>query len=361
MRRIFTMLGILLFILVVWFGLTWLHFLYNPLIKDPQGIKFKVAAGATYKVVSSELYQQHIIKHPHLMNLLFMVKGDVHHLKAGEYLFQQGTTASKMLHQMVTGTGLVYYTFTIIPGMTFKQVRQLIDENENLDHATQKLSDADIMIQLGHAGLNPEGQFYPDTYFFMKDSPDLLLLKRANHAMDEKLNNAWEHRDPNLPFKTVYEALIAASIIEKEAHKQEELPVIAGVMVNRLRQNILLQFDPTVIYGMGSRYDGTIYKSDLADNNPYNTYVHKGLPPTPISMPSVRSIHAVMHPEANDYLYFVAKGDHATHQFSRTLIEHQAAIAEAKKFRPDYVNEVLIKKYLQKSITQNYGTLAPSG
>ena len=181
------------------------------------------------------------------------------------------------------------------------------------------------MNRLGDAALAPEGQFFPETYYYTKGSSDLVILKRAFDLMQSNLKEAWETRSPNLPYKNVYEALIAASLIEKEAYFDAERPVIAGVLVNRIRKNMLIQFDPTVIYGLGLRYNGKIHKQDLLENTPYNTYVHKGLPPTPIAMPGRTSINAALHPDNTDYLYFVARSD-KSHQFSKTLFEHQAAV-----------------------------------
>lgn len=351
MRKLPIMFLILFLAIGAWFSIAWVKFLHTPITSTPAGVKFKVRSGTSYRTVSNELYQQHIIKHPHFLNLLLLIKGGRHHLKAGEYLFLTGTTPDKLIHQLMTGTGLVYHTFTIIPGTTFKQIRQILDNDPNLIHTTKNLTDAEIMTNLGQPGVYPEGEFFPDTYFFMKDAVDLTLLKRANRLMQQKLDAAWPTRTANLPILTPYQALIAASIIEKEAHVRYELPIIAGVMMNRLRQGILLQFDPTVIYGMG-RYDGTIYKTDLANNNPYNTYIHKGLPPTPISMPGLAAINAVLHPESHDYLYFVAKGDHATHQFSRTLFEHAAAVIAFRKSQIEFFNTALVKNYLSKVLTK---------
>jgi UPF0755 protein len=325
---------------------TWLDFLHSSIVADEAGIKFKVHPGATYKTVSTDLYNQHILKHPQLFLWLFRWRGDTHQLKAGEYLFPKGTTPSSLIDQIVSGHGMVTHAFTIIPGSTFRQLRQILNNDDNLIHTTKEMNNADIMKQLGHPTLDPEGQFFPDTYYFVPDSSDVALLKRAFQTMQKKLNYAWQHRIANLPFHNPYEALTAASIIEKETSLNEERPIIAGVLVNRLKKDIKLQFDPTVIYGLGMRFDGTIYKRDLLENTPYNTYTHKGLPPTPISMPSIESIEAVMHPDANNYLYFVARGEGEGHQFSRTLAEHNTAVAESKKHQPGFFNAGLVKQYL---------------
>jgi UPF0755 protein len=351
-RRILLSIIVLLLAVMASLGIVWKNFLETPVVTDVQGVRYNVHMGASFKSVATDLHNLHILKNPYLFMMLVCYRGDTHHLKAGEYLFPKGTTPGRIIAQIATGTGMIFHSFTIIPGMTFSQLRQALDKSTELAHTTQNLSNAAIMQRLGHTNLHPEGQFFPDTYYFVVDSSDIILLKRAFNAMQIKLNTAWLNRAVDVSFKNSYEALIAASIIEKEANVKGELPIIAGVLANRLRHGIMLQFDPTVIYGIGSRYDGTIYKHVLQENNPYNTYLHKGLPPTPISMPGKEAIEAVMHPDENNYLYFVARGDGRTHQFSRTLGEHNAAVVASKKYSPWFFNTVLVKKYLLKSFTQ---------
>jgi UPF0755 protein len=333
-------------------GIAWERFVTTPLVTDAQGFRYSVRPGATFKTVAADLHRLHILNHPCFFSWLVRYRGVVHELKAGEYLFPRGTTPGRVIDQLSTGTGMIFHAFTVVPGMTFQQLRLVLNKSSELQHTTATLTDAAIMKRLGHPDVMPEGQFYPDTYYFVVDSSDLILLKRAYNAMQNHLNTAWQHRASNSPFKTPYEALIAASIIEKESRVKAELPIIAGVMSNRLHREMLLQFDPTVIYGIGSRYDGVIHKSDLQDKNPYNTYVNKGLPPTPISMPGKEAIAAALHPDANNYLYFVARGDGSSHQFSRTLPEHNAAVSAAHQFRPGFFNGDLVQQYLEQSLTQ---------
>jgi UPF0755 protein len=335
------------------FTKAWHNFLETPLVTSMQGFQYKVHIGSSYKIVSSELHQQHILKYPFMFNLLFRIRGDTHHLKAGEYLFPYGATPDRMMDQMVQGTGLILHSFTIVPGESFRQIRQAISKEHNLKHDTANLSNATIMKHLEQPNINPEGMFFPDTYYFVADSSDYAILKRANTAMQQKLTKAWDHRAPGLPFKSAYEALTAASIIEKEADIKDELPIIAGVLVNRLRRDIILQFDPTVIYGLGTHFNGTIYRSELlSKSNPYNTYIYKGLTPTPICMPSMEAIDAVMHPDQNNYLYFVARGDHMTHKFAQTLAEHNLNVKAAKKYRSGYFNSGLIQEDLLKTFNK---------
>jgi UPF0755 protein len=339
---IFTALPFVLFIM-------WLKFIFTPIIFDDKGYQYTVKPGASIKSVTDDLYFKNIIKNRLFFSLLTDIRKGGHNIKAGEYLFPKGATPYRLLTQMMTGSGLVYHEFTIIPGWTFRQLRTALARENDLTHSVTNLSDTALMIRLDHPELKPEGQFYPETYYFVNGSSDIDLLKRAFKAMQNKLDNAWRGRDADLPFKAPNEVLIVASMIEKETEYDIERPIIAGVIINRLHKNMLLQIDPTVIYGLGTRFDGTIHKGDLLGNTPYNTYVHKGLPPTPISMPGLESIMAVVHPQHNDFLYFVArKGKDGPHQFSRTLEEHNIAVAASKKLRSQFFNNALIRYHLLK-------------
>jgi UPF0755 protein len=330
----------------------WVNFLRSPVVTADQGLQYTIPPGVTLRFVTNDLYLQNVIKHPDFFNLMVYLKGAQHQLKAGEYLFPKGTTPLSLLAQITTGSGMIYHTFTIVSGWSFKQLRNALAHDSAVLHLSSPLSDEAIMTKINHSQLNPEGQFFPDTYYFVKGSSDIALLKRAYNLMQKKLNDAWRQRDPSIPFQTNHQALIAASIIEKEAYLDAERPMIAGVLINRLKKNMLLQFDPTVIYGLGSRYHGKIHKEDLLQSSPYNTYVHKGLPPTPISMPSMGSIRAIMHPQQNDFIYFVARGD-GTHQFSSTLAQHHLAVKEAREHVIAFFNYPLIRLYLTKQIMKN--------
>lgn len=307
-----------------------LYYWFFPLVTDKQGMRFNVNSGATLHSVALNLKQQNLIHSPFLFMMMARLHGTSTELKAGEYLFPQWSTMSSVLHQLSTGSGIIFHVFTIIPGTSFSQVLANLQKEPELKHTITSGTSNDVMKQIGHPEVQAEGEFFPDTYYFAAGTPDTLILKRAFNAMQIKLNQAWQTRDLSVPFASPYQALIAASIIEKEAYLPTELPVIAGVMVNRLRKDMLLQFDPTVIYGLQNRYTGVISKSNLVENTPYNTYVHKGLPPTPISMPSLAALQAIMHPQQHDYLYFVAQGD-GSHHFSRTLDEHNLAVKQQKR------------------------------
>lgn len=200
-------------------------------------------------------------------------------------------------------------------------------QNDAIRHLSVSYTDQQILKSIGAEETHPEGLFFPDTYYFSNGMSDLEILKRAYHAMRTKLNEAWTQREPGLPYKSPYEALIMASIIEKETGRAEERKIIAGVFVNRLRIGMRLQTDPTVIYGMGERFDGNIRRKDLQEDTAYNTYTRSGLPPTPIAMPGMASIEAALHPAKTQALYFVGKGD-GSHVFSNTLAEHNRAVAK---------------------------------
>ncbi|OAI50007.1 hypothetical protein AYO45_00055 [Gammaproteobacteria bacterium SCGC AG-212-F23] len=315
-----------------------LVFVFMPVVHDTAGVKYLVSPGMTFQTVVTDLNQQKIITHPFLFESLIVLRGATHRLKKGEYLFRQGSTPLTMINQMMTGTGLVQYEFTLVAGWNITQVKNALAKESVLRHSIEHMSDKEVMDKLELPNdFSPfekegsmEGMFFPETYFYTRGSSDIGLLKRALRLMKNKLDKAWINRDVDLPFETPYQVLIVASLVEKETAVPAERAIIAGVIINRLKHNMLLQIDPTVIYGLGSRYTGKIRKENLQDKSPYNTYLNKGLPPSPIAMPSMEALLAVLHPQHNDYFYYVAKGD-GTHIFSKSLVEHRAAIQEVKK------------------------------
>lgn len=323
----------------------WLYYLFTPIPYQQGGDTYYLRPGTSKKLAIAELSKQGIIKHPILFSLyVFPQKSSL--LKTGEYLFPKGSTPVSIWRQMTTGTGLLYHQFTIVPGWTFNQLRMELSKAQELRHITAAMDDKQIMERLGYPHYSPEGYFFPETYNYTRGVPDLIILKRACDLMQIKLNEAWENRSAGLPYKNTYEALIAASMIEKEGYLDSERPVISGVLINRLRKNMLLQIDATVIYGLGQRYDGKIHKADLLEDTVYNTYVHKGLPPTPIAMPGLSSITAAMHPQQNDYYYYVAKGD-GSHQFSKSLSEHNAAVQSITNWQSGNINQMLIRRHVE--------------
>ncbi|WP_370599769.1 endolytic transglycosylase MltG [Pseudomonas nitroreducens] len=263
----------------------------------------------------------------------FNLSGEALH--SGEYRLKPGMTAAELLGQWRDGD-VVQYGLTLVEGWTFHQVRELLSRQPKLSQTLVGLSDAEVMAKLGKPGVFPEGRFFPDTYRFVRGTRDIDLLKQAYQRMDNILAEEWDKRESNLPYKDSYQALIMASLVEKETGVPQERGQIAGVFVRRLEKNMLLQTDPTVIYGMGDRYAGKITRADLREATPYNTYVIAGLPPTPIALPGREAIHAALNPVPGDSLYFVARGD-GSHAFSDNLDDHNKAVQEFQlKRRADY-------------------------
>jgi len=253
-------------------------------------------------------------------------------IKAGSYEFDEGIALWALLRKLSSGdTSQADVLF--VEGSTFREMRAKLNGQPELLHITRDMNDADIMSRLGMAGQSPEGWFFPDTYRFDKRSEDIAVLQRALAAMQKQLNTVWLSRDANLPLKSPYELLILASIVEKETGTAADRAQIAGVFINRLRKGMRLQTDPTVIYGLGERFDGNLRKADLQRDTPHNTYTRAGLPPTPICMPGLAALQAVAHPAKTDALYFVAKGDGSS-QFSATLDAHNRAVNQYQRGKP---------------------------
>jgi UPF0755 protein len=263
--------------------------------------------------------------HPLYWRALAWQMGVADGLHAGEYALAYGLTPRSLLQRMARGE-VVQHRFTIVEGWSVRELRAALAQEEALAHETLALSDEDLMARLGAPGVAAEGRFLPETYAYTRGRSDLELLKRAHVGLQETLARAWAGRDPGLPLATPDEALVLASIVEKETGKAAERPRIAGVFVRRLKLGMRLQTDPTVIYGIGSSFDGNLTRRHLETDTPFNTYTRFGLPPTPIALPGADAIAAVMHPAPGDDLYFVARGD-GSHAFSPSLREHNAAVA----------------------------------
>ncbi len=245
-------------------------------------------------------------------------------LQVGEYAFGNGITPRQLLAKFERGD-VLHYRLTIIEGWNFSQLRAALSSNNDLKKTIAQLSDQELMAKLGKPGVHPEGRFLPETYHFTRSMTDLGLLERAMKAMDQALQEAWEARNKDAPLKTPEELLTLASIIEKETGKADERPQIGGVFARRLKLGMRLQTDPTVIYGLGSAFDGNLRRVDLDTDTPYNTYTRAGLPPTPIALPGVAALKAAANPADGDALYFVSRGD-GSHVFSATYAEHNAAV-----------------------------------
>jgi UPF0755 protein len=321
------LLGILIFVtslLLAWGWMQYDDFVNTPLNLPEKGLSFDLKPGSTIRGVAGDLQASGVISKPILLRIMARWSGQASRLKAGEYHLPPAITPPQLL-EILTSAHVVQHSLTIIEGWTFKQLMDAVRQDEILTQSLRGIDDKGIMAALGLDGMDPEGRFYPDTYLFPKGTTDADFLLRAYRRMDKVLQAAWEKRDENLPLSTPYEALILASIIEKETGVPSERGKIAGVFVRRLHKGMRLQTDPTVIYGMGDAYHGNIRRRDLAADTPYNTYIHKGLTPTPIAMPSGAAIEAALHPEPGTALYFVATGD-GGHHFSDTLEAHNQAV-----------------------------------
>lgn len=281
--------------------------------------------GTSLRGVAQQLVREDVLREPWSFILLVRVQGKAGEIQAGNYQLAQGMTVSD-LFQMISRGNTVQRSITLIEGWTFRQMRAALNDHPDIRHLSMHLTDAEILTQIGAEETHPEGLFFPDSYYFSSGMSDLEILQRAYQTMRKKLDIAWRTRDGGLPYRSPYEALVMASIVEKETGRGDERPLIARVFLNRMRLGMRLQTDPTVIYGMGERFDGNLRRKDLQEDTPYNTYTRAGLPPTPIAMPGLAAIEAVLHPAQGDALYFVGKGD-GSHAFSKTLSEHNRAVS----------------------------------
>lgn len=309
-------------------ALWWWHALQAELSAplDTGGVElvYTVAPGVGVADIAHDLAAAEVLRRPEALVWQARLTGEAQRIQAGEYRLTSGMSALDLLDRFVAGR-VVQYTLTLIEGWTFDQVQKALARHPKLIHTLKGLDRRLLMERLGYPGRDPEGLFFPDTYHFTRDSSDATLLRRAYARMSEHLSGAWQARAPGLPYRGPYEALIMASIIEKEGAEPAERPNIAGVFVRRLERGMMLQTDPSVIYALGRGFSGNLTRADLRLDNPYNTYRYAGLTPTPIAMPSAAAIHAALHPAPGDALYFVARGD-GRHHFSRTLEEHSAAV-----------------------------------
>ena len=298
----------------------------TPLNVSPQAQEISIKPNSGLKSIANQLVAQKVIKNALPFIMLGRLLGKEPYLQAGDYTLNKNVTPYQLLLSLNHGKS-TQGSITFIEGKTFKQMRAKLVKNDAVKSTITDLSDAELMRVVGNGEKYAEGLFFPDTFYFDRNTADIVLLKRAYESMQIKLSAAWAIRAANLPYKDSYQALIMASIIEKETGKASERPMIAGVFLNRLRIGMRLQTDPTVIYGMGDQYDGNIRRKDLTTDTPYNTYTRDGLPPTPIAMPGLASIEAALHPETTKALYFVGKGD-GSHEFSNSLVEHNRAVVK---------------------------------
>ena len=298
---------------------------YRPILAEgEQPIEFAIKPGSSVKSSAEQIAAAGVPLNPDLFHLLTRLSGQSARLKAGNYELKPGTSPLALIDQLVRGE-FAQESIAIIEGWTFKQMRAAIDAHPRIRHETAGLSDKDLLAKITTDYKFPEGLFFPDTYLFAKNSSDLQIYRQAHALMLKRLEEAWSRRAPGVPYKSPYEALIMASIIEKETGQKSERNMIAAVFVNRLRTGMLLQTDPTVIYGMGDRFQGNIRRKDLETDTPYNTYTRPGLPPTPIALPGAESLAAALNPARSDVLYFVSRGN-GTSEFSNNLADHNRAV-----------------------------------
>jgi UPF0755 protein len=301
-----------------------LYFAFTPVSTPATPYDFTVRPGAGLKAVARQLSAEGVVGEPESLWILGRIVG-AGRIQAGTYRIDRPTTPLDLIGKMVRGE-VVFEEMLFVEGTTLRQWLAQLAAQQGVKQTLAGKPEPEIRPLVGES--TPlEGWFFPDTYRFAPGTADLEVLKRAHAVMKKRLADAWDGRDPSVSLGSPYEALILASIVEKETAKDAERPIVASVFLNRLKRGMRLQTDPTVIYGLGARYDGNIHKRDLIADTPWNTYTRDGLPPTPIAMPGAAAIHAVMHPAATDYLYFVARGD-GSHEFSRSLEEHNRAVAK---------------------------------
>ncbi|MDI1259147.1 endolytic transglycosylase MltG [Aquabacterium sp.] len=327
------LLGLLLLAAVACAGTVywWVH---QPLRTHGDDIELAIESGTTPREIARGWVEAGVDASPVMLYQWFRWSGQARQIRAGSYMLEPGATPQSLLRMMVMGDERLAVV-KLIDGWTFKRFRAELAQADGLQASTAKLSDAQLMAQLGNPDLSPEGQFFPDTYSYAKGSTDLAVLKRAHRAMQKHLSDAWTLRGPSTscPLSSPQEMLILASIVEKETGLQADRPMIAGVFCNRLRVRMPLQTDPTVIYGMGDEFDGNLKRSHLQTDTPYNTYMRTGLPPSPIAMPGKAALLATVHPAETNALYFVSRGDGSS-VFSSTLAEHNRAVNQYQRKRP---------------------------
>ena len=316
---------IIFLILLLWF----FRYFFIPLNISEENASFEIDSGKKLEQITDQLIEMRVLKDSVRFKFFSYLFGKTESLKKGHYQIGKSITPYELLQILANGREMLF-SIKFIEGTTFDDLILELKNNEYIKHEITSYTQDNILNLISADEKSAEGIFFPDTYYFYKNTSDIEILRNSYKVMKEKSNYLWDKRDSDLPYKNIYEALIMASIIEKEVGVKDEAPLIAGVFVNRLNINMPLQSDPTVIYGMRHRYDGNIRKTDLVEINSYNTYTQRGLPPSPIATPSLSSIIAALNPTKTDALYFVAKGDR-THQFSATLKEHNRAVREYQR------------------------------
>jgi len=303
----------------------WFYWLVStPLSLNGERVEFYITPGSGMRGIANEIAVSGVNYNPLSLVVLSKLLRAESSVKAGSYEISRGITLLELLRKLTRGD-VTQAEVVFIEGWTFRQMRERLNAHADVRHDSMGMSDEEVMRRISEETTVPEGWFFPDTYLFSKQTSDIDILARAYRSMRRHLFREWENRAPQLPLATPYQALIMASIVEKETGRKADRPLVAAVFSNRLRQGMLLQTDPTVIYGLGERFDGNLRKRDLLADTPFNTYTRAGLPPTPIAMPGLASLQAALHPAPSGVLYFVARGDGSSH-FSQTLDEHNQAV-----------------------------------
>ncbi|WP_240788727.1 endolytic transglycosylase MltG [Ramlibacter henchirensis] len=315
------LLGVLALLAAAGAGWWWVH---QPLRLPAPSVDLSIEPGTLPRGVAQAVSDAGVKVNPELLYAFFRLSGQARQIKAGSYELEAGITPRRLLSKLARGEESLR-AITLVEGWNIRQLRAALAKEESLRQEAGKLDDTAMMALLGRAGQHPEGRFFPDTYTYAKGSTDTALLRRAMRAMDRRLQDAWAQRSPQAVVKSPEEALILASIVEKETGRGADRPLISAVFNNRLRIGMALQTDPTVIYGMGAAFNGNLRKVDLQTDTPWNTYTRAGLPPTPIAMPGKAALIAAVQPAPSKALYFVARGDGSS-QFSETLDEHNRAV-----------------------------------
>ena len=325
MRRLAKLLIVLVLLATTGLG----YYVHHPLPLPATPFEFELKQGSSLKSVAREMKQAGLLGQAWPFVWLARLRGNSSQLKAGSYSLDHPISPLELL-EVITKGEVIQKQASIIEGWTFKQLRAALNASLDIAHDTLNLTDAEILQRIGATESHPEGLFFPDTYKFAAGSSDLAILSSAYQTMRQRLQEVWATREPDLPLQTPYQALILASIVEKETGTADDRAMIAGVFMNRLRRGMLLQTDPTVIYGLGETFDGNLRKRDLLADTAYNTYIRVGLPPTPIALPGMAALQATLHPAKTDALYFVARGDGSS-QFSASLAEHNRAVGRYQK------------------------------
>ncbi|TVT74392.1 MAG: endolytic transglycosylase MltG [Denitromonas halophila] len=327
MKKRLILLALMLPVLVIAAAaasLVWL--IDQPLTVANQRVEVQIPRGASMRQAANAVADAGVSVSPSTLYWFARIGGNANRIKAGSYAFENGVSPRQIVEKLVRGDVLLQ-SLALIEGWSFRQVRALLDGHADLTHDSKGMDEDELLRQIGASEAHPEGLFFPDTYHFERGTSDLDLLRQAYGQMQSRLNDLWSKRAEGLPLKSPYEALILASIIEKETGQGADRPLISSVFINRLRVGMLLQTDPTVIYGMGEKFDGNLRRRDLETDTPYNTYTRAGLPPTPIAMPGGAAIEAALNPAESEFYYFVARGDGSS-EFSKNLAQHNRAVRE---------------------------------